>query len=196
MGFSDAGCYGGEISTPNLNALAANGVRFTQHYSTGRCRPSRACILTGNYYQQVPKVSADGKLPDWGRPAPHYLSPLGYRSYHSGKWHVNQFPMPVAHGGFDHSYYIRDYDRNFAVKKHTLDGQPLPPVEPDNGYYSSTAIAERAIEFLREHANKHSNSPFFMYLAFIAHIFRFMLRRRILMPTGASMTRAGTMCVK
>jgi arylsulfatase A-like enzyme len=121
MGFSDAGCYGGEISTPNLDALAGNGVRFTQHYSTGRCWPSRACILTGHYYQQVPTVSEDGNLPDWGRPVPHYLNPLGYRSYHCGKWHVNQFPMPVAHGGFDRSYYIRDYDRNFAVKKHSLD---------------------------------------------------------------------------
>lgn len=168
MGFSDAGCYGGEISTPNLDALAANGVRFTQHYSAGRCWPSRACILTGNYYQQVPKVSTDGNLPDWGRPVPHYLGPLGYRSYHSGKWHVNQFPMPVAHGGFNRSYYIRDYNRNFAVKQHSLDDQPLPPVKPGSGYYSSTAIAERAITFLREHANQHSNSPFFMYLAFIA----------------------------
>ena len=168
MGFSDAGCYGGEISTPNLDALADNGVRFTQHYSTGRCWPSRACILTGNYYQQVPKVSEDGRLPNWGRTVPHYLRPLGYRSYHSGKWHVNQFPMPVAQGGFDRSYYIRDYDRNFAVSKHSLDDEPLPPVEPGNGYYSSTAIADHAVTFLNEHVRNHANSPFFMYLAFIA----------------------------
>lgn len=168
MGFSDAGCYGGEIATPNLDALAARGVRFTQHYSTGRCWPSRSCILTGNYYQQVPRVSPDGRLPDWGRPLPHYLRPLGYRSYHSGKWHVNQFPMPVAHGGFDRSYRIRDYDRNFAVKEHNLDDKPLPPVEPGSGYYSTTAIAERALTFLREHGDHHAESPFFMYLAFIA----------------------------
>lgn len=168
MGFSDAGCYGGEISTPNLNALAENGVRFTQHYSTGRCWPSRACILTGNYYQQVPKVSEDGSMPDWGRPAPHYLQPLGYRTYHSGKWHVNQFPMPVAHGGFDRSYYIRDYDRNFAVKEHSMDDKPLPPVEAGSGYYSSTAISEHAVTFLKEHGQQTSTSPFFMYLAFIA----------------------------
>ncbi len=168
MGFSDAGCYGGEISTPNIDALAASGVRFTQHYSTGRCWPSRACILTGNYYQQVPKVSPDGNLPDWGRPIPHYLRPLGYRSYHSGKWHVNQFPMPVAHGGFDHSYHIRDYNRNFAVKEHSLDDKPLLPVKPDSGYYSSTAIAKRAAGFLARHERRHADSPFFMYLAFIA----------------------------
>ena len=168
MGFSDAGCYGGEISTPNLDALAAKGVRFTQHYSTGRCWPSRACIMTGNYYQQVPKVSDEGALPDWGRPSPHYLRPLGYRTYHSGKWHVNQFPMPVAHGGFDRSYYIRDYDRNFAVREHSLNDEPLPAVEPNSGYYSTTAIADRAMTFLREHGKQHAGSPFFMYLAFIA----------------------------
>ena len=168
MGFSDAGCYGGEISTPNLDMLAAKGVRFTQHNSAGRCWPSRAGILTGNYYQQVPKVSEDGGLPDWGRTVPHYLGRLGYRSYHSGKWHVNQFPMPMAHGGFDRSYYIRDYNRNFAVSEHSLDGEPLPPVEPDSGYYSSTAIADHAVSFLEEHARDHASNPLFMYLAFIA----------------------------
>jgi arylsulfatase len=168
MGFSDAGCYGGEISTPNLDALAAQGLRFTQHYSTARCWPSRACLLTGNYYQQVPKVSESGLLPDWGRPAPHYLRPLGYRCYHAGKWHVNQFPMPVAHGAFDRSYHVRDYDRNFAVREHSLDDKPLPPVAPRSGYYSSTAIADRAVDFLKEHALRHEKEPLFMYLAFIA----------------------------
>jgi arylsulfatase len=168
MGFSDAGCYGGEVSTPNLDALADGGVRFTQHYSTGRCWPSRACILTGYYYQQLPKVGADGRLPNWGRPVPHVLHPLDYRCYHSGKWHVNQFPMPAAHGGFDRSYYIRDYDRNFAVREHSLDDEPLPPVEPESGYYSSTAIAEHALTFLKEHSQKHADRPFFLYLAFIA----------------------------
>jgi arylsulfatase len=168
MGFSDAGCYGGEISTPNLDALAAKGLRFTQHYSAGRCWPSRACIMTGNYYQQVPKVQEDGAMPNWGRPVPHYLREQGYRCYHSGKWHVNQFPWPMAHGGFDRSYYIRDYNRNFAVKEHSLDDQPLPPVEPDSGYYSSTAIGDYAVSFLEEHAKNHAQSPLFMYLAFIA----------------------------
>jgi len=167
MGFSDAGCYGGEISTPNLDALASNGVRFTQGYSTGRCWPSRACIMTGNYYQQVPKVPADGRLPDWGRPLPHYLKPLGYRSYHSGKWHVNQFPAPFAMGGFDRSYYVRDYDRNFEVREHNLDDKPLPPVKPGKGYYSSTAIADYSVRFLREHDRHHATRPLLVYLAFV-----------------------------
>lgn len=168
MGFSDAGCYGGEISTPNLDALAAGGLRLQQHYSAGRCWPSRACLMTGNYYQQVPQAPDDGPMPAWARPAPHYLKPLGYRTYHSGKWHVNQWPEPGAHGGFDRSYYVRDYDRNFAVQDHRLDDQPLPPVEPGSGYYSSTAIGSYAVDFLKEHDRDHAGEPLFVYLAFIA----------------------------
>jgi len=168
MGFSDAGCYGGEISTPNLDSLAAGGLRLQQCYSAGRCWPSRAILMTGQYYQQLPKVAEDGTLPDWGRPAPHYLRPLGYRSYHSGKWHVNQFPNPVGHGAFDRSYYVRDYNRNFAVRDHRLDDRPLPPVAPDSGYYSSTAIGQYAVDFLKEHQQRHAETPLFLYLAFIA----------------------------
>ena len=168
MGYSDAGCYGGEISTPNLDGLASNGVRFTQHYSTGRCWPSRTCILTGQYYQQVPRNPESGPLPDWRRTIPHYLKPMGYRCYHSGKWHVLYVPTIIEHGGFDRSYYVRDYDRNFAVKDHQMDDRQLPPVEPGSGYYSTTAIAGNAIDFLKEHEQAHSEAPLFLYLAFIA----------------------------
>ncbi|MCF7855757.1 MAG: arylsulfatase [Candidatus Pacebacteria bacterium] len=168
MGFSDAGCYGGEISTPNLDALGRNGVRFTQHYSAGRCWPSRACILTGQYYQQVPNHPDKGPLPDWGRTIPHYLKPLGYRCYHTGKWHVNQVPTIIRHGGFDRSYYIRDYDRNFAVRNHQLDDRPLPPADQESGYYSSTAIAQYGLDFLDEHERQHEDDPFFLYVGFIA----------------------------
>src|SRR6266508_1753480 len=81
MGFSDAGCYGGEIDTPNLDRLAARGVRFTQGYSTARCGPSRSCLLTGLYAQQTAcDVMTAGKVPDYTRFLPEYLKPLGYRT--------------------------------------------------------------------------------------------------------------------
>ncbi len=168
MGFSDLGCYGGEVSTPNLDALSGRGVRFTQHYSAGRCWPSRASIMTGQYYQQVPQHPPEGPLPDWGRTLPHYLKPAGYRCYHSGKWHVNQVPGITTNGGFHRSYHIRDYNRNFAVQDHRLDDRSLPPARKEDGYYSSTAIADHAIDFLSEHANTAADSPFLLYLAFIA----------------------------
>jgi len=166
MGFSDAGCYGGEIATPNLDKLAAGGVRFTQAYSTGRCWPSRSCILTGYYAQQIRMDPPKGRLPAWTRLTPHYLKPAGYRCYHSGKWHVNGAPMPVRDGGFDRSYYLRDQDRFFSPRRHWKDDRPLPAVSPDKGYYATTAIADHAIECLSDHAKKHADEPFFHYLAF------------------------------
>src|SRR5215469_8444583 len=89
MGFSDARCYGGEIDTPNLDRLAANGLRFTQAYSTARCGPSRSSLLTGYYQQQtVSDEMAKGNVPFYTQFAPEYLKPLGYRNYHSGKWGI------------------------------------------------------------------------------------------------------------
>ena len=89
MGFSDARCYGGEVDTPNLDRLAAGGVRFTQGYSTARCGPSRSCLLTGYYAQQTASdIMTRGNVPSYTRFIPDYLKPLGYRTYHSGKWHM------------------------------------------------------------------------------------------------------------
>jgi arylsulfatase len=170
MGFSDAGCYGGEIKTPNLDTLARGGLRFTQFYNTSRCWPSRAAILTGYYAQQVRRDElpglgggAQGKRPGWARLPPELLRPLGYRSYHSGKWHVDG---PVLAGGFDRSYSLNDHDRHFNPQLHTLDDQPLPAVAPASGYYSTTAIVQHAIDFLAEHQAQHRDQPFFLYLAF------------------------------
>jgi len=172
MGFSDAGCYGGEIATPNLDALAKHGLRFTQFYNTSRCWPSRAAILTGYYAQQVRrdtvpgiKSGAQGIRPAWARLLPELLKPLGYRTYHSGKWHVDGKPLQ---NGFDHSYSLEDHDRHFTPRQHTEDDRPLPPVEVKGGYYSSTAIADHAVKCLKEHVAKYADRPFFEYLAFTA----------------------------
>jgi len=166
MGYSDAGCYGGEVETPNLNRLAAEGLRFTQCYSTGRCWPSRTSLLTGYYPQQVRMDPPQGRLPAWTRVAPHYLKPLGYRCYHSGKWHLMGAPQVVADGGFDHSYVLHDHDRYFTPKDHELDDRKLPPVEKGSDFYVTTAIANYAIDFLKGHAADHRDKPFYCYLAF------------------------------
>lgn len=177
MGFSDAGCYGGEIATPNLDALAAGGLRFTQFYNTARCWPSRGVLLTGYYAQQVrrdglpgtniPGVSfgGGGQRPVWAPLLPAMLRPLGYRSYHSGKWHVDGKKLE---NGFDWSYDFADHNRYFSPRQHSEDDQPLPPVERGSGYYATTAIAEHAVKCLREHQEKYAERPFFLYLAFVA----------------------------
>jgi len=172
MGFSDAECYGGEIQTPNLDSLARNGLRFTQFYNTARCWPSRAAILTGYYAQQVRRDTVEGSVsgaqgtrPTWAHLLPEMLKPLGYRTYHSGKWHVDGKPLQ---NGFDRSYNLEDHDRHFTPHKHTMDDVPLPQVETSAGYYTSTAIADHAIKCLKEHADKYASAPFFEYLAFTA----------------------------
>jgi arylsulfatase len=166
MGFSDAGCYGGEIHTPVLDQLAAGGLRFTQFYNTARCWPTRAALLSGYYAQQIRMDPPRGRLPSWARLLPHYLKPLGYRCYHSGKWHVPGAPKVVADGGFDRSYLIEDYDRNFYPQKHWEDDRPLPPVATNAAYYTTTAFADHTIRCLKEHAAQHARQPFFAYLAF------------------------------
>ena len=169
MGYSDAGCYGGEIATPNLDALAESGLRYSQFYSTGRCWPSRASILTGYYAQQVRRDKfPDTKLgnrPDWAPLLPVYLKEAGYRSYHSGKWHLDGEPLE---NGFDRSYSLHDQDRFFSPETHFLDGEALPQPDRESGYYATRAIADHAVETLQEHAKNHADAPFFHYLAFTA----------------------------
>ncbi len=163
MGFSDARCYGGDIDTPNLDRLASQGLRFTQAYSTARCGPSRSCIQTGYYAQQTAcDVMTPGQTPRYTRFLPEYLKPLGYRSYHSGKWHL-KFATGAGGVGFDHSYNMLDELRYFTQNRHELDGEPLP--KPGPGYYSTTAIADYAVQFLKEHARDHAKDPFYLYLA-------------------------------
>lgn len=167
MGYSDARCYGGDIDTPNIDALAAQGLRFTQGYSTARCGPSRSCILTGQYAQQTAcDIMTPGVVPDWTRFAPQHLKPLGYRSYHSGKWHIRFQPLAAA--GFEHSYTLLGQDQFFAPRSSQLDGQTLPPGKLTDGYYATTAIGGHAVRFLEGHAKEHAADPFFLYLPFTA----------------------------
>jgi arylsulfatase len=172
LGFSDAGCYGGEIATPNLDGLAAQGLRFTQFYNTARCWPSRAALLTGYYAQAVRrdtvagvKSGSQGTRPAWAPLLPDLLRPLGYHAYHAGKWHVDGQPLQ---NGFEHSYSLNDHDRHFGPRQHTEDDKPRPPADSKSGYYSTTAIADYAIKHLWDHAAKHPGQPFFSYVAFTA----------------------------
>jgi arylsulfatase A-like enzyme len=171
LGFSDLGCYGGEIATPNLDALASNGLRFTQFYNTARCWPSRAALLTGYYAQQVrrdaiPGIAGGGKgiRPVWAPLATEFLNKDGYRSYHSGKWHIDGEPLA---NGFSRSIEIggKAESNYFKSDSNKEDGVPTPEASE---YYATTAIADHAVRTLREHARFHSDKPFFHYLAFTA----------------------------
>jgi arylsulfatase len=167
LGFADLGCYGGETRTPNLDALAAGGLRLTQGYNTARCWPSRASIMSGYYPQQVrrdtvPGVnkSNNGTRPAWATLLPAILKSANYKSYHSGKWHIDSDPLKE---GFEHSYVLNDHDRNFNPKNHVEDGKSLEQPKPDGSYYTTTAIAEHAVKCLKNHP---AGMPFFSYVAF------------------------------
>jgi arylsulfatase A-like enzyme len=170
LGYSDLGCYGGEIATPTLDALAAGGLRFTQAYSTARCWPSRAAVTTGYYAQQVrrdvvPGIASGGRgvRPAWAPLVTEFLRPAGYRTHHSGKWHIDGKPLEL---GFDHSFEIGQGQNNyFNAPGNTDDGVPLAS---DPQYYSTVATAEHSLKYLREHAAKFPGRPFFQYLCFIA----------------------------
>ena len=173
LGYSDLGCYGSEIQTPHLDAVAENGLRFTQFYNTARCWPTRSSLLTGFYAQQIrrdklPDIPAGGnraRRQDWAVLAPRLLAPVGYRSYHSGKWHIDGQPLE---NGFDRSYLLQDQSRFFNPQVHYLDDEKLPPVESGTGFYSTTAVADHSIKVLKEHADQHGYKPFFCYIGFAA----------------------------
>lgn len=172
LGYSDVGCYGGEIATPNLDGLARNGLRFTQFYNTARCWPSRGALLTGYYAQQIHRDT----LPDlpggvrgvrqpWARLLPDFLKPAGYRCYHSGKWHVDG---KVLGAGFDRSLNMNNQGNYFSAAGNTIDDKPVPPAAEESSYYATIATADHAIECLKDHATNHPDRPFFHYVAFIA----------------------------
>ena len=174
LGYSDLGSYGGEIETPRLDRLAENGLRFTQFYNCGRCWPTRSSLLTGYYAQQVNVDGRRAAFPLWGYLIPHHLKQAGYRSYHSGKWHVTNVNTKLEGGGFDRSFdCTHTSSRHLSPKKENLylDDKsftelPSEPIGED--YYSSIAVADYAIRFLKEHRQKYSDSPFFLYAAFIS----------------------------
>ena len=170
MGFADLGSYGGEIRTPNLDGLARNGLRYTRFYNTARCWPTRAALLTGYYAQQVsrdtvPGVASGnaGRRPAWAPLLPAMLKTQGYRSYYAGKWHLDGEPIAE---GFDRAYQSLDENSFYGPANHNEDGRPLPALTRDSDYYSTTAYADYTITYLKEHAEKYRNQPFFAYVAF------------------------------
>lgn len=195
MGFSDLGCYGGEISTPNLDALAAGGVRFTQFYNTARCCPTRASLLTGLHPHQAHMGHMTGGGPKTDKETPAYagdlsrsaptiaeaLKPAGYRSYAVGKWHVSrstgsngsQHNWPLQRG-FEKFYGMLGGAGSYYDPSTLCRGNQLisafadPEYQPSGTYYFTDAIADHAVKFVADHDREHKDEPFFLYVAFTA----------------------------
>ncbi|WP_394794714.1 arylsulfatase [Armatimonas sp.] len=174
MGFADLGCYGSEIPTPNLDALAKNGVRFRQFYNTGRCCPTRAALLTGLYSHQagVGHMTEDKGLPGYsGRlndqcvTMAEVLKPAGYFTAMTGKWHVGQNLGVVPwERGFERSLNAAAggfYQPGDEKAKLFLNGQANPTL-PTN-WYSTDLWTEYGIKFMDD--ARAAKKPFFLYLA-------------------------------
>lgn len=178
MGYSDLGCYGGEIETPNLDRLAERGVRFTNYYVNNMCWPTRGSLLTGLYPRTaVPtRASAAGGLHPESITLPEALRQGGYATYMVGKWHLASDQDPDGphvphHRGFDHFYgTLAGASDFFAPYGLQLDGRSMTHEWRDNpDYYYSDALTDHALKFLRQHVHDQGpEQPFFLYMAFNA----------------------------
>src|SRR5690606_12106263 len=189
MGYSDLGCYGGEIQTPHLDSLAASGLRFTQFYNAARCCPSRASLMTGLYPHQAaighmtnPSehfTQHDYHVPGYRgelSPQTHTLAEVlktaGYTTLMTGKWHLGmerkeQWPLQR---GFDHYYGILDGASNYFQPAQprgiTLDNDTLKVDDPN--FYTTDAFTDHAIQFIDQSKQQDGERPFFLYLAYTA----------------------------
>ena len=189
MGFSDIGCYGSEIATPNLDSLSQNGIRFTQFYNTARCCPTRASLLTGLYPHQagVGHMMDDrgasgyqGKLNRQCVTIPEVLRTGGYRTYMCGKWHVSLDMRPngdisnwPVQRGFEKFYGTITgggsfYDPTSLCRQNTfITPENDAEYKPDTFYYTD-AISDNAVRYLQQHDSESPNKPFFLYVAYTA----------------------------
>jgi arylsulfatase A-like enzyme len=184
MGYSDIGCYGGEISTPNLDRLAARGLRFSQFYNAARCCPTRASLLTGLYPHQAGigdmvgnkgYPAYQGYLNDACVTIAEALKPAGYHTLMAGKWHVGERrPHWPTDRGFDRYFGLISGAANYfdisktkakgVTRQMAFDDQPYQP--PKDGFYMTDAFTDHAVQFLDEHGR--DEQPFFLYLAYTA----------------------------
>ncbi|MBL9146105.1 MAG: arylsulfatase [Verrucomicrobiaceae bacterium] len=158
MGYSDLGCYGSEIETPNLDKLAANGVRFTQFYNTAKCHSSRVSLLSGRWCRQAGDEGLHCAVI-----IPEVLKPAGYFTAMTGKWHLSKEPTDF---GFDRYFGHLSGATNYYLGDKTFRLNGKPYTVPGKGFYTTVANVDHAIDFLGE--ARATKKPWFLYVAFNA----------------------------
>ncbi len=178
LGYSDLGCYGGEINTPHIDALAAGGPRLAQVYNSPRCVPSRASLMTGLYPTQAgigdfttrkPNPSRGpgylGRLRDDCVTMAEVLKPAGYGCYYVGKWHLHNETGPIRRGfdefygyTFDHSH--DQYDADYYVRLPEGRAKEIDPAGDE--FYATDVFNEYAVEFIKQ--GQQTDKPWFLFL--------------------------------
>ena len=180
MGYSDIGCYGSEISTPNLDSLASNGLRFRQFYNGARSCPTRAALMTGLYSHKAGIGWMDfneglpgyqGGLNNHCMTIAEVLKTSGYSTYMSGKWHIMHWRETKADGPIGNRPPQRGFDRFFGIC--SGGGSYFDPdlfvqntiIKPPKDFYLTDAITDSAVKFIGQHS---AVNPFFCYVAYTA----------------------------
>ncbi len=182
MGYSDIGCYGGEIDTPNINNLASNGLRYKQFYNAARCCPTRAALMTGVYPHQAGMgwmAAADlgtpeyaGNLNNTSVTIAEVLKSAGYKTYMTGKWHLTNDRKTRGEvkdnwpkqRGFDHYFGIIPGGANYFTP--TIYSGNKKYQAPDD-FYLTNAISDTSVAYIDKHFNsEEKKDPMFMYVAY------------------------------
>lgn len=186
VGFAQLGCFGSDIDTPHMDALAAGGLRYNNFHTTTLCSPTRACLLTGRNHHTVGMATiaeftngfpnSRGFVTKRAAMLQEVLRLSGYNAFATGKWHLVAADHQSMAGPFEHWPLGRGFDRYYGFlggdnnqwnpdliyDNHRVD----PPASPDDGYHLSADIVDRAIEFVRDQQAASPGKPFFSYLAF------------------------------
>ncbi len=186
VGFSDLGCYGSEIATPAIDAIAARGLRYSGFHTTAMCSTTRAALLTGRNHHNV----GVGCLANFDSGYPGYrgkitrsagtiaelVKPYGYRSYLTGKWHVTPLTETGPTGpydgwplqrGFDRYYGFLDAETDQYAPELVYDNHHVdPPRTFEDGYHLSIDVVDKAIEFLKDHRAGVPDAPWLTWVAF------------------------------
>ncbi len=185
-GFSHFGCYGSDLATPNIDALAAGGLRYTNFHVTPLCSPTRAALLTGRNHHAVGMRALSnfdsgyphmrGGITRHAATAAEVLRDQGYATFAVGKWHLCPMENASAAGPYDQWPCQRGFDRFYGFLEGETDQfspdlvydnhRVEPPAGPDDGYHLSEDLVDHAIEFIHDSVSIRPDRPFFAYLAF------------------------------
>ena len=185
VGFSAMSCYGGPIPTPNIDRIAADGVRYTQWHTTALCSPTRSCLLTGRNHTRnsmaciteaaVGFPNASGTIPPENGMLPEILGELGWNTYMVGKWHLcptDEMNLAAPRRnwpsgrGFERWYGFLGAESNQWYPDLVYDNHPVdPPKTPEEGYHLTEDLTEKALEFIKDAKAIAPDKPFFLYYA-------------------------------